>query len=217
MTWPTKTDFVDGDVLTATQVNNIGTNLNEADPTGITDGYVLTADGAGGMGWEAIVANSLTQIATGSLSGTSVSITSIPSGYKALLLHLYMFDIPSGAGVSFQYNGNTTSNYSSITYRRFQSANSAYGYNGHPQIEAFFGGNGATTNGNLVWQMVNYADYTALRTCQFYASGQDNTGARSVYGGGCGELNNSAAITSIEIKCSSTGFTAGTYYLYGVN
>lgn len=51
MTWPTKTDFVDGDVLTASQVNNIGTNLNEFDPTGITAGYVLTADGAGSVNW----------------------------------------------------------------------------------------------------------------------------------------------------------------------
>jgi len=49
MTWPTKTDFVDGDVLTAAQVNNIGTNLNLYNPTSATAGQVPVADGAGSV------------------------------------------------------------------------------------------------------------------------------------------------------------------------
>ena len=46
MTWPTKTDFVDGDVLSAAQVNNIGTNLNIFNPTSVAANKVLTADGS---------------------------------------------------------------------------------------------------------------------------------------------------------------------------
>jgi hypothetical protein len=88
MTWPTKTDFVDGDVLTAAQVNNIGTNLNLADPTGITDGYVLTADGAGSMGWEQVAAGGMTLLASGSFAagvGTT-TVSSINQTYNSLEL-----------------------------------------------------------------------------------------------------------------------------------
>lgn len=59
MTWPTKTDFVDGDVLTAAQVNNIGTNLNLYDPTSATAGQVPIADGAGSVAFGAAAAGAL--------------------------------------------------------------------------------------------------------------------------------------------------------------
>ena len=49
MTWPTKDDFADGDVLTAAQVNNIADNLNLYDPTSATIGQVPIADGAGSV------------------------------------------------------------------------------------------------------------------------------------------------------------------------
>lgn len=54
MTWPTKDDFVDGDVLTAAQVNNIADNLNLFDPTSATNGQVPIADGAGSVAWGAV-------------------------------------------------------------------------------------------------------------------------------------------------------------------
>lgn len=113
MTWPTKTDFVDGDVLTANQVNNIGTNLNLADPTGITDGYVLTADGAGSMGWEAVNSGAvflgevdLQSIATASVSGLTTT------GYKSLLFSITSFtNASSGGSIGLRFNGNTGSFY----------------------------------------------------------------------------------------------------------
>jgi hypothetical protein len=49
MAWPTKTTFADGDVLTAAEVNNIGTNLNLFDPTSATVGQVPVADGSGSV------------------------------------------------------------------------------------------------------------------------------------------------------------------------
>lgn len=115
MTWPTKTDFVDGDVLTASQVNNIGTNLNLADPTGITDGYVLTADGANGMGWEAVVSGAvflgevdLQSVATASVSGLTTT------GYKTLLFSITSItNGSSGGSVGLRFNGATGTSYGS--------------------------------------------------------------------------------------------------------
>lgn len=116
MTWPTKDDFVDGDVLTAAQVNNIADNLNLANPTGITDGYVLTADGAGSMGWEAVVSGAvflgevnLASVSTASVSGLTTT------GYKSLLFSIVgITNASSGAAYGLRFNGSTASSYGSV-------------------------------------------------------------------------------------------------------
>lgn len=61
MTWPTKTDFVDGDVLSAAQVNNIGTNLNVFDPTSVAANKVLTADGSNDAAYVDTITNLIAQ------------------------------------------------------------------------------------------------------------------------------------------------------------
>ena len=79
MTWPTKTDFVDGDVLTATQVNNIGTNLNLYDPTSATSGQVPIADGAGSVAF-GLPPSAYVQITPSSINFTGTSATIESSG-----------------------------------------------------------------------------------------------------------------------------------------
>lgn len=81
MTWPTKTDFVDGDVLNAAQVNNIGTNLNLYNPTSATTGQVPIADGAGSVAFGNLsVPSTYTQITPSSISYTGTSATIASSG-----------------------------------------------------------------------------------------------------------------------------------------
>jgi hypothetical protein len=86
MTWPTKTDFVDGDVLTAAQVNNIGTNLNIFDPTSATVGQVWTADGAG-SGSFATPSAKLIQTVRGTLTSnfTTSSASAVDTGLQAVI------------------------------------------------------------------------------------------------------------------------------------
>lgn len=69
MAWPTKTDFVDGDVLTAAQVNNIGTNLNVFNPTSATNGQVWTANGSGSGSYQTISPGS-TLVAPSTIANT---------------------------------------------------------------------------------------------------------------------------------------------------
>lgn len=61
MTWPTKTDFVDGDVLSAAQVNNIGTNLNVFNPTSVANHKILTADGSNSAAYVDTATNLIVQ------------------------------------------------------------------------------------------------------------------------------------------------------------
>jgi hypothetical protein len=81
MTWPTKDDFIDGDVLTAAQVNNIADNLNLYDPTSATLGQVPIADGAGSVAFSSLtVPSTYTQIVPTSIAFTGTSASIAASG-----------------------------------------------------------------------------------------------------------------------------------------
>lgn len=83
MAWTTpKTDFADGNVLTAAQMNAIGNDL----------AYLKDSGG--------------TLISTTTLSGSSVSIT-VPSGYKTIRLIVEAFQPTSTAFLAFRANGTT--------------------------------------------------------------------------------------------------------------
>lgn len=118
MAWPTKTDFADGDVLTAAQVNNIGTNLNLANPTGITDGYVLTANGANSMGWEALPPPaSYTLLTSGTVTNQAeVLLTNISDAYTDLELFV-MNPSPHGSGTALYIDCYTGATAAAGSYR----------------------------------------------------------------------------------------------------
>lgn len=216
MTWPTKDNFVDGDVLTAAQVNNIADNLNLADPTGITDGYVLTADGAGSMGWEALpAAGGMTVIASGSLpSASTLSLTSIPNTYKDIRLRIYNLTFGSSTDGYWRINNLSAANY---TYWR------AYGYTLNSQsnqsvtewpasLQNF---NGSTTNG--VWEF--YIPGYAQNAAKLITSTWGYFGAFSSYyqmGQMVGYYTADVIVNRLDLICS-TSFTGGTYQLLGVN
>lgn len=220
MAWPTKTTFVDGDVLTAAEVNNIGTNLNLADPTGITDGYVLTADGSGSMGWEAVPSGGMTEIASGVLTGgTTTSITSIPGTYKDLIIYIRDVYDPSGLSSNLTFNSVTTTEYA---YARFGVDNTS--------LRALTGISGtnisivattvATATTSALFAQIRIKDYASavrqgvLAHCAAKNSlGQVQT--LHTFGHFNSNTNTPSAITSVQINFSTTP-DAGTYVLYGV-
>jgi len=68
--WPSKNNFANGDVLTATNMNNIGDTLNVFNPTSATSGQVWTANGSGSGSYASIAS------ATKIMKPTSVSVGS---------------------------------------------------------------------------------------------------------------------------------------------
>lgn len=213
MTWPTKTDFVDGDVLTAAQVNNIGTNLNLADPTGITDGYVLTADGANGMGWEAIVAGGMTLITSGTLSGSSVNLTSIPATYKDLYLYLTNINTNVAATTQFRFNNNSTSNIYQQTYVK-QGTTPTQQYGG---INNFLwttpNGSGNTSASLFIPQ------YSRSIRHIYFIFNRFDIAATPTHTSefGSGSMNTDISINQINLICNGSTWTSGNYYLYGAS
>jgi hypothetical protein len=217
MTWPTKTDFVDGNVLTAAQVNNIGTNLNEADPTGITDGYVLTADGAGSMGWEAVSAEAYTQLATGTLSGSSVTVSSLPSGYKRLEVWIYnMTQSTSYAPfIRFQPTGTIVNAY--FTYQNKGSWSQGTG--GLGAISTVNAMKAASTVGAMMWAAChNYTATSGYKTAQGWAQYYDSANQYCMFQT-MTTMDGTAAMNEVFIGTGSGSgnWTGGTYYIYGVN
>ena len=210
MAWPTKTDFADGDVLTAAQVNNIGTNLNLANPTGITDGYVLTADGANSMGWEALPASGgLTLLASGTFT-TTTTLSSIPGTYKQLQLDLWGFPstIPT---IQIRPNGVTTDTTSTNVLIESGTPASSGTNNTSWQLN-----NAGVGYHYYSAQIFNYANTSGNQTIFAQGVGFVVSTSRNNYLL-FGRRTTTNAITSLQIFASSTLSAAANYRLYGVN
>jgi hypothetical protein len=217
MAWPTKTDFVDGDVLTAAQVNNIGTNLNVFNPTAATNGQVLTANGSGSASFQTPTAAAFTQIATGSISGTTYDITSIPGTYKHLFVRIIDYKPTSGSGRLYVYPQNSASTYT--TFVNSYYGNTA-GYSYTLYMDSQFSVN---TTGKLdatIW-IYDYASTTnTMKQYQYVMStpsASNAVGAPPATCMGSGYSTVSGAITYLRVQNSGGGSQSGTWILYGVN
>jgi hypothetical protein len=182
-----------------------------------SDTQVLTADStaATGMKWAAVAGGSMTSIASGSLSSTSVTISSISGSYKHLYLVVFDPQVSVATGLVYRLNGSSSANYSRLSADYDTSAWSA------GSAATYFrpGGANLPTTAST-WQCTlfieNYADASSYK---------NYSGREATSNGSCGSVgfgaNNSitAAITSITITTVSGGatFSAGTYILYGVN
>ena len=228
MAWPTKTDFVDGDVLSASQMNNIGTNLNLANPTGITDGYVLTATGTNSMGWEAPVSGSYTLITSGTITNaTTTDITGLSTAYKNLQIWLYNINISASGTITINmYDGtfpgtvggnnlyqSTVGTGSTLASGSSQNANSflrlfASGVVGAGQTQNYFIG--------------TFYDYASTTNASKHGFGTaamaDNAATNPVGVTSMGTLRQTtaAAMTKLRIV-GSNQITSASYQIWGIN
>ena len=192
---------------------------------------ILTADSstATGLKWGAApsTAATLTQIATGTLSGTSLSLTGL-SSYDQLYLVIYGVNW-SGGGTSYdriRLNG-TANNYAGSVWgtwgRASFSGSVPYGsaQNNFSSIAPNGTVGGVVPNGT-------YGDSTqlslALTNCKnagrtsydCYQAALDATGSYYWVGGQKGIWNTANTITSIDYTTTAGyTFTAGTYILWG--
>jgi hypothetical protein len=184
-----------------------------------TSGQVLAVSG-GVPAWATPAAGGgITQLATTTLSGTSVTFNSINQTYKELRLVLSGCTNTAGAGwiASLQLNGVTTSTYA---YSAIQAASSSVSASAANYTAIRMAGANPSANSstyNLTVTIPNYAFAGGHSlTWQAYNDiGGDNP---SVFGVG-GNLANTAAITSITFFDSygNRTFNGGTLTLFGVN
>lgn len=236
-TWPAKTDWATGDILTAAQMNGIGAELNELYTSGSsplttkgdifgysttnaripvgTDGQVLTADSAQALGvkWASPAAGGggLTLITKSSFSSsTAVNIDSVfSSTYKDYRL---VFDF--------------TSNTNEAVYVRFRSGSSTYSGNTYewrivslPSSSTSgiytymkIGENGISRFGAQLELTAPYV--TGYTTWNFASTGlSTGVGASTWIGGGWNDTSRSE--DGIQLYGSNGGAMTGQVTVYG--
>lgn len=178
-----------------------------------TNGQILTADStaATGLAWAPASSGSLTQLATGTLSGTSTSITSISQSYTHLLLIAENYYTTNGWEGFIQINSNSGNIY-----------DAAYLQSGNASVVTFATSTQAriipntrtTTNqySRIVISLPFYTSTTSKKSGTTVFNNQSATAGDS--GMGFFGAGTNAAISSIQLN--NTTWSGGTYTLYGV-
>lgn len=189
-------------------------NVNTALPIG-TEGQVLTV-ASGLPAWGTAATGGQTLISTTTLSGSSVTLSSIPQTYKDLKIVIRSFKpATDDAQLQIQVNSDSTANrhnaklISDNTATAFLSTSWAIGQSTDST---------ATTN----LQVVYLYDYTNTTTWKFgtnFNATQDYTTPTSVYFSNRSiAYNQTSAISSLKFQIDVGGnFTSGTVLLYGVS
>lgn len=186
-----------------------------------TDGQYLQADSstATGLKWSGISAGAYTSIASGSLSGTSLSLTSISASYKDLRLVLRDVSTDNNAYLGMRLNNDTGANYWSAGVLS-QTGAALAGSAIDDQILLSRGPSSvplsAASADNIF--VVDLTDYqSASWKTGFIQSFFTTSTGNCVFFAGTG-WKDTAAIDRIDIILNSTHqFDGGTYILYGVN
>ena len=215
--WPSKNNFANGDVLTATNMNNIGDTLNVFNPTSATNGQVWIANGAGSGSFQTPTSAAYTQLDSGTMtSGTSKSTATFSAvGYKWLYVQVWGVTASSSIDMS-------------VVATPSSGTNGYFRYNEGTASTAGSGGVGVFELGGFTWLGtggVNYLECywylptatTGYQYCwgQYWGNSSGptmNTGVRWM------AHDRTAAITGFNIN-TQTGatYTAGNYRVYGVN
>jgi hypothetical protein len=205
-----------GDIVVGT-----GSGTYDNLPIGTTN-QVLTADTTVSpykVKWATSAAGGMTVIASGTLSGSEVSITSIPSTYVNLLLFINNpYVNTSTSRINLRINEVTDGLYG----RWFMQSNGSNGGDGASntswKLSDGTTNNITTSSTNYVSASIlfpNYADTTTQKSMSFQI--QDRASTYSSLGGTAGTAAaTTSAISSIQIISQSNNFSGGTYTLYGV-
>lgn len=184
-----------------------------------TNGYLLTADSAEstGMKWAAAPASGgFTQIAQVSLSGTSVSFTSVPSTYKQL--YMTIVNARSASNFTFTITPKRSDGYGdNQTYYVGQTSTaggSATGFAGRGNIPLTPVSN-QSSGAELCTFALTFFNFPTQYWTYEATSGYFNSSSQRIIGNQAGLFDLSGTVT--EFMISGTTFTSGTATLYGAN
>lgn len=199
-----------------------GTGSGTFDRLGIgSTGQVLTVS-AGAPAWATPSGGGgMTSIASGSLSGNTLSLTSISGSYKDLQLVLRDVSIDAQSALYCTFNG-LSANYFDSNYGH-HTTTTAYNEGNVNRTFATLGGyENQVANTTVTAHVLDFYDYTSsdVKICRKsgYIDGRFSTPYlyNSTFGNYAAGAR--AAITSITITIVNGGnFNGGTYILYGVS
>lgn len=201
-----------GQVLTATAAStpavlSVGTN-----------GQVLTADSAEttGLKWVTASSGGMTSIASGTLSGATVSITSIPTTYNELWLYINGFDpATDDTNCKVQFNSITSG---SKYYEWFAATASITSGGNADFIDLIRASDNTVVTGAGIMRLFNYNSTNSTKLGTLWSVGVDKTTTTTLLSKTNSFTFNDPtnAITSIQIFTGAGNFDGGSYALYGV-
>ena len=177
------------------------------------NGQVLKANSATatGLEWSTVSSGSLTQLATGTLSGSAVNITSISQSYTDLRLDVLGCTFASGVEeLRIRVNNLSTTIYRTIT------TGTSFA---DPNLTSCETMRNNSTNTESIAQFV-IPNYTSARhkQMQCWTYGRGESGGTPIDVAICGYCNikTTAAINELNLFPDVGNFGGGTYILYGV-
>jgi hypothetical protein len=178
-----------------------------------TNGQVLTAASgeATGLSWTTPASGGMTLISTTTLSGSTITLSSIPATYNNLQLVIRGFkSTTDGQSYNLRFNGVTGSNYVATTdnlgTKTFNSTS----------IESP-GNDNSVNNGLGIHDLLDYANTSTWKLCNSVMFTTNQTTTTSVdINRNFGVFNSASAISSITIFTGAGTFSGGTALLYGV-
>lgn len=183
------------------------------------NGTVLTADSAEatGLKWATPAAGGgMTSIASGSLSGTALSLTSISGSYKNLQLVLRNVQLSAAGTMTLRINNNSGAVYSQLVQFALANSFATIAEQNRTSFNPFYNNMAATTQSVLICNFTDYINTTSQKLMDAQLSYVKNgTTDRDSSFSICA-IRDDAAITRIDVTASQT-FSAGTYILYGVS
>jgi hypothetical protein len=175
-------------------------------------GDVLTVSG-GLPTWAAPSSGGMTLISTTAMTGASITLSSIPSGYvdlKLVLVDPYMSD--DQENIKIRLNSNSSTVYTSVG----TNGGSTVAFDGTDYLIAYNLDN--TLHSNLIdFYLFNYSNSTTWKianTNSISRNGVTSTSANFTTGNLL--FGSTTAITSILVFATGGSFSGGTAYLYGV-
>ena len=176
-----------------------------------TNGQYLTTNGTTNS-WGTISAGGMTLISTTTLSGATVTLSSIPQTYNNLQLVISGMNWnTSNAQPSIQFNGVTGNFYysgtigSAVHYR----SNSTFWLTDNDWTRT-------NTTNSTVFNLYNYASTTTYKSFDYRGKNDQPTGGTRAFQFGGNWNDDTAAISSISIYAGGNTFAGGTVLLYGV-
>ena len=180
------------------------------------NGTVLTADSAEttGLKWAVADSGAFTELASGTLSGASLDLTSISGSYRHLQLILRNYDpVSSNSQLRVRFNNDSTaSRY--VSYDIAASAGSAYNLD---YIDLVGYQVDTPNDGLVIIDVPDYANASTWKTLNSYSmSNNAGTPANLNFYQRNGFYNQTAAIDRVTVFPNTGNFAGGTYSLYGV-
>lgn len=178
-----------------------------------TNGQYLTTNGTTNS-WATPAAGGMTLLSTTTLSGATVTISSISQSYKSLVMVISGVTNATAAG-QFRIAPNGSTNTTTTT--QINPSTFAWSLFNNDYLRLTAGATLLISNANNAWsvQINNYASTTAYKSVLMFGNAETTGANPGLFG--FGNYQSNTAVSSLVFSNSGGNLSTGTVLLYGVS